>query len=198
MDDSDTAISKSRRTPNKQQRLGFMLLIIVILIVLLILSFFWKSQSASHPAQEMVTGSSARSVFLTLPQHMAASASATSSAKDAPVAVAKSVIITAATHASVPVAVPAPVKPVKIAHACQQAGWYVQLGAFGKVGMAEKLRQQADQAGVKACVGTLSVNHLYRVLVGPQASKSDAGTAAMGIGKKSGQKGAYPQYWSPE
>lgn len=209
MADSDTTSGNSPRTPSKQQRLGFLLLIIIILAVLLLLSFFWKTRSMSSSAQIDAHASSASSVFLTLPQSAAASASAASAGNEsvAPVAAAKSVIITAATHSSLrravaakvpPATVPALVKPVKVAHACQQAGWYVQLGAFGKAGMAENLRQQVDQAGVKACVGTLSVNHLYRVLVGPQTSKNEAGTAAVGIGKKSGQKGAYPQYWSPE
>lgn len=210
MADSDTTSGNFPRTPSKQQRLGFLLLIIIILAVLLLLSFFWETRSMSSSAQIEAHASSASSVFLTLPQSAAASASAASAGNEAvtPVAAAKSVIITAATHSSLrrvvaakmqSATVPALVKPVKeVAHACRQAGWYVQLGAFGKAGMAENLRQQVDQAGVKACVGTLPVNHLYRVLVGPQAGKGEAGTAAVGIGKKSGQKGAYPQYWSPE
>ncbi|WP_215862517.1 SPOR domain-containing protein [Acidithiobacillus concretivorus] len=147
----------------------------------------------------------ASSVFLTLPKTVATTGSTVSTAK--------SLLITSATRsvfssqipapstpspAKVAADVPAAVKPVKISHPCQQAGWYVQLGAFGKVSMAEQLLQEMNKVGVKACVGTLSVNHLFRVLVGPQSSKSEAGSVATGIGKKSGQKGAYPQYWAPE
>ncbi|WP_414041866.1 SPOR domain-containing protein [Acidithiobacillus sp. M4-SHS-6] len=203
MDDSDTLVSQTPVVSKQRHRLGILPFIMLVLIVLLAASFLWESWSTDYPGKHMAPGSGASSVFLTLPKTIVAT---TGSAMDpaVPVAIARSLVITVAKHSSLPhsangtTAVPAPVKPVKIAHSCQQAGWYVQLGAFGKASMAENLRQQVTQLGVKACVGTLSVNHLFRVLVGPQSSKNEAGMAAMGIGKKSGQKGAYPQYWSPE
>lgn len=73
----------------------------------------------------------------------------------------------------------------------------MQLGAFGKVSMAQTLVKKNQERGVTSCIGTLSANRLFRVMVGPQDSKNAAGLAAASIGQKVGQKGAYPQYWAP-
>lgn len=205
MKNTDTVSRPTQVLQSRHNRLGVLLLIVFFLIILLALSFMWKAWSVAVPEKAKMSTTGASSVFLTLPKTVAATGSTVSTAK--------SLLITSATRsvfssqipapstsnpAKVLAAVPAAVEPVKIPQPCQQAGWYVQLGAFGKVSMAEQLLQEADKVGVKACVGTLSVNHLFRVLVGPQSSKSEAGSAATGIGKKSGQKGAYPQYWAPE
>ncbi|MBE7561822.1 SPOR domain-containing protein [Acidithiobacillus sp. HP-6] len=204
MKNTDNVARPTREMQTGHKRLGVLLFIIFLLVILLAVSFIWKSALVSESGKAKMTTSGATSVFLTLPKTLAATGSAVSTAK--------TLLLTSATRspslpvpamsstspAKVAAAVPASVKPVPIPHACQRAGWYVQLGAFGKVTMAEQLLQEVGKAGVKACVGTLSVNHLFRVLVGPQSSKSDAGSAAMGIGKKSGQQGAYPQYWAPE
>lgn len=175
-------------------------MIVLILLVLLIATDIWKPWTTPVVSRGSVVSSGANTVHLTLPQSVAA-VSSTASASDA-----RSLAIIApvsAVPAIAPVAKPLVAKtssvrlPV-ITHSCQQAGWYVQLGAFGKMRMAESLRQKVDKLGVKACVGTLSVNHLFRVLVGPQTDKNAAGLAAMGIGQKAQQKGAYPQYWAPQ
>ncbi len=204
MKNTDNVARPTREMQTGHMRLGVLLFIIFLLVILLAALFIWKSASVPESGKAKMTSSGASSVFLTLPKTLAATGSAVSTAK--------TLLLTSASRSpSLPVpamsspgpanvasGVPAAVKPVPIPHACQQAGWYVQLGAFGNVTMAEQLLQEVDEVGIKACVGTLSVNHLFRVLVGPQSSKSDAGLAATGIGKKSGQKGAYPQYWAPE
>jgi cell division septation protein DedD len=204
MKNTDNVARPTREMQPGRMRLGVLIFIIFLLVILLFVSFIWKSSAVSEPGKVKMITSDSTSVFLTLPKTSAATGSAVSTAK--------TLLLTSATRsptspvsaesspgpANVASAVPAAVKPVPIPHACQQAGWYVQLGAFGKVTMAEQLLQEVDKVGVKACVGTLSVNHLFRVLVGPQSSKSEAGSAATGIGKKSGQKGAYPQYWATQ
>ncbi|MBU2761185.1 SPOR domain-containing protein [Acidithiobacillus sulfurivorans] len=205
MKNTDTVSTPTQVLQSRHNRLGVLLLIVFFLVILLALSFMWKAWSVAVPEKAKMSTSGASSVFLTLPKTVAATGPTVSTAKSLLITSAtRSVFSSQITAPSAPspakvlAAVPAAVKPVKTPHPCQQAGWYVQLGAFGKVSMAEQLLQQVDKAGVKACVGTLSVNHLFRVLVGPQSSKSEAGSAATGIGKKSGQKGAYPQYWAPE
>lgn len=91
----------------------------------------------------------------------------------------------------------APTAPAPaVDNTCSDAGWYVQLGAFGRSSMATDLAKQIKSTGFSTCIGTLPQNHLYRVLVGPVPNRIAADTVTRRIANLTKHQG-YPQYWSP-
>ena len=103
----------------------------------------------------------------------------------------------ALTQKSAPLTHKTPTAPAPaIDNTCGNAGWYVQLGAFGRPSMATDLAKQIKSTGFSTCIGTLPQNHLYRVLVGPVPSRIAADTVTQRIAHLTKHQG-YPQYWSP-
>ena len=80
------------------------------------------------------------------------------------------------------------------ANACKTAGWYVQLGAFGRVSATQPLVAKLQKQGFSACVATLPQNRLHRVLVGPLPSRFAASNVTARIAQLTGHQG-YPQHW---
>jgi cell division septation protein DedD len=204
MKDSDMSDEPLHSLQKSHQRLGGLLIVALLLILLLVASVFWNHGGHQHAGLRSTADVTKQpTVFLRLPQVISATTSPTES-----VAMASSIKITApvassASKPKTPASALAPVKPAPvavtsmIANSCRTAGWYVQLGAFGKVSMAQTLVKKNQERGVTSCIGTLPANRLFRVMVGPQDSKNAAGLAAASIGQKAGQKGAYSQYWAP-
>ena len=80
---------------------------------------------------------------------------------------------------------------------CRDPGWYAQQGAFGRIGQAEALSERLTQAHFSVCIGNLSNDKLYRVLVGPLPDRQAATAVAASIHKdKLAHDMGYPQYWS--
>jgi cell division septation protein DedD len=101
------------------------------------------------------------------------------------------------TQKSAPPTRKAPTAPAPaVDNTCSDAGWYVQLGAFGRSSMATDLAKLLKSKGFSTCIGTLPQNHLYRVLVGPVPSRIAADTVTQRIANLTKHQG-YPQYWSP-
>lgn len=101
------------------------------------------------------------------------------------------------TQKSAPPTRKAPTAPAPaVDNTCSDAGWYVQLGAFGRSSMATDLAKPLKSKGFSTCIGTLPQNHLYRVLVGPVPSRIAADTVTQRIANLTKHQG-YPQYWSP-
>ncbi|WP_437559982.1 SPOR domain-containing protein [Acidithiobacillus sulfuriphilus] len=80
------------------------------------------------------------------------------------------------------------------ANTCKTAGWYVQLGAFGRVSATQPLVAKLQKQGFSACVATLPQNRLHRVLVGPLPSRFAASNVTARIAQLTGHQG-YPQHW---
>ena len=78
--------------------------------------------------------------------------------------------------------------------ACKTAGWYVQLGAFGRASATRPIVAELQKKGFSACVATLPQNRLYRVLVGPLPSRFAASNVTARIAQLTGRQG-YPQHW---
>jgi len=78
-----------------------------------------------------------------------------------------------------------PPKPTASAPAAAAAGdWTVQLGSFGEEGNARRLAQSAGTYGYKAEVSSVRGSNgktLYRVRVGPQATRAAADAAASAL-----------------
>ena len=85
-------------------------------------------------------------------------------------------------------------QPAPPANACKTAGWYVQLGAFGRVSATQPLVAKLQKQGFSACVATLPQNRLHRVLVGPLPSRFAASNVTARIAQLTGHQG-YPQHW---
>ncbi len=85
-------------------------------------------------------------------------------------------------------------QPAPPANACKTAGWYVQLGAFGRVSATQPLVAKLEKQGFSACVATLPQNRLHRVLVGPLPSRFAASNVTARIAQLTGHQG-YPQHW---
>ncbi|MHB8248622.1 MAG: SPOR domain-containing protein [Acidithiobacillus sp.] len=77
---------------------------------------------------------------------------------------------------------------------CKTAGWYVQLGAFGRASATQPIVTELQKKGFSACVATLPQNRLYRVLVGPLPSRFAASNVTARIAQLTGRQG-YPQHW---
>ncbi|MHB1735204.1 MAG: SPOR domain-containing protein [Acidithiobacillus sp.] len=103
----------------------------------------------------------------------------------------------AQTKRSSPTTQKTPAPPVSThGNTCSSVGWYVQLGAFGRVSIAKNLADRIESKGFSTCVGTLPQNALYRVLVGPVPNRLAANTVTQRIANLTKHQG-YPQYWSP-
>ena len=76
-----------------------------------------------------------------------------------------------------------PVKPPKAEAAAVVGDWTVQLGSFGEEANARRLAQRASTFGYKAEVSSYrsSGRTLYRVRVGPQATRAAADAAASAL-----------------
>ncbi|WP_308388932.1 SPOR domain-containing protein [Acidithiobacillus sp. AMEEHan] len=190
--------SKNQRAVTRVLRWLF----IFLLLVVIILALFLYSGAARHPSAD-----GAHSVYLQLPTTgTSASANNTparpTSATKSPVT-ATSSLTSAAPNATstAPAESAAPAKPAPLAlpgSNCEVAGWYVQLGAFGKLSQAQSLAQAVHKAGVPVCIGNLPHNNLYRVLAGqPQKNRLDASLQAQKLkSDKISPADGYPQYWS--
>jgi len=81
---------------------------------------------------------------------------------------------------------------------CTVAGWYAQQGAFGRLSQATDLSNRLRAANYSVCIGNLSANRWYRVLVGPLPDRQAAAAVAARIHKDGLTRDlGYPQYWSP-
>ena len=81
-------------------------------------------------------------------------------------------------------AAPAPPKPSAAAPAAVSGDWTVQLGVFGEEANARRLAQRAGTFGHKAEVSSFRNNDgktMYRVRVGPQATRAAADVAASAL-----------------
>ena len=89
-----------------------------------------------------------------------------------------------ATERPAPVAAPAPQPPAPSKQQAAGAGdWTVQLGSFGEEANARRLAQRASTFGYKAEVSSYRSGGrtLYRVRVGPQATRGAADAAASAL-----------------
>lgn len=82
-----------------------------------------------------------------------------------------------------PVATAAPVAPVTtsapVAQVAQSAGFYLQLGAYGRAASAEEVRARLQAAGIDgATLEVAQAGSIYRLFRGPFASRADAQEAA--------------------
>ncbi len=123
-----------------------------------------------------------------------------------PVALSASTQPTVAAGASI--ATPAPVEKaaaVSKSHpsslpgtTCERAGWYAQLGAFGRLSQAAPLADRLQQNHYHVCIGNLAGSNLYRVLIGPAPGRQEAAELAARVQKDKLTKSlGYPQYWAP-
>ena len=81
-------------------------------------------------------------------------------------------------------AAPAPPKPSAAAATAASGDWTVQLGVFGEEANARRVAQRAGTFGYKAEVSSYrndSGKMMYRVRVGPQATRSAADAAASAL-----------------
>jgi DedD protein len=78
---------------------------------------------------------------------------------------------------------PAPARPAPAAATAAAGDWTVQLGSFGEEANARRLAQRADTFGYKAEVSSYRSDGrtLYRVRVGPQATRAAADAAASAL-----------------
>ncbi|MDD3760189.1 MAG: SPOR domain-containing protein [Acidithiobacillus sp.] len=169
-------------------------LFILLLIVVIILALFLYLGTARQ-----LRAVGIHSVYLQLPATVTPSSSSTpanpTGATASPTSAAPTATVSAITKSA------APAKQATLALPgtnCEVAGWYVQLGAFGKLSQAQSLAQEVHKAGFPVCVGNLANNKLYRVLAGqPQKNRLDANLQVQKLkSAKVSPADSYPQYWS--
>ncbi|MGC8466795.1 MAG: SPOR domain-containing protein [Acidithiobacillus sp.] len=164
------------------------------------------------PASSATTTASAVAESAPAPA-VGASAVLTSAAATAPAASPKSAASSpAAKVAAVADAFPTPAAPstperTPVDHksspglpgtTCSVAGWYAQQGAFARLSQATDLSNRLRSANYSVCIGNLSANKWYRVLVGPLPDRQAAAAVAARIQKDRLTRDlGYPQYWSP-
>ncbi len=210
------------RWQKQQKRLNRVMAIAFILLIVVAAEMYWEHSERHKTGTLRALHSSGANAFLSLPQPTVAHSSApasipTVSTVSPPVEVAAlpprnqpmaapAMVVTAPQSTRVPAqksllppSVPkmpaAPTTPT-LGNSCSVAGWYVQLGAFGRTGMAAALAKQVQDKGFSACIGTLPQNPLYRVLVGPVPNRSAASTVTRRIADLTKHRG-YPQFWTP-
>jgi len=137
------------------------------------------------PVAAAHSGAPNAAVAVSLPRKPVTGEKAAAPTRELPKAVARATHPQATAKAT---AQPAP------ANACKTAGWYVQLGAFGRVSATQPLVAKLQQQGFSACVATLPQNRLHRVLVGPLPSRFAASNVTARIAQLTGHQG-YPQHW---
>ncbi|MEY2334352.1 SPOR domain-containing protein [Acidithiobacillus ferrianus] len=210
------------RWQKQQKRLNRVMAIAFILLIVVAAEMYWEHSERHKTGTLRALHSSGANAFLSLPQPTVAHSSApasmpTVSTVSPPVEVAAlpprnqpmaapAMVVTAPRSTRVPAQkslLPPPIPKMPAASTtptlgtpCSDAGWYVQLGAFGRTGMAAALATQVHGKGFSACIGTLPQNPLYRVLVGPVPNRSAASTVTRRIANLTKHRG-YPQFWAP-
>ncbi|XTI73396.1 SPOR domain-containing protein [Acidithiobacillus sp. AC3] len=169
-------------------------LFILLLTVVIILALFLYLGTTRHPR---AVGT--HSVYLQLPTTVTPTSSSAPASPTSATASPTSAAPTATVSAKKKSAAPAKQASLVLPGTnCEVAGWYVQLGAFGKLSQASSLAQEVHKAGFPVCIGNLANNKLYRVLAGqPQKSRLDASLQAQKLkSAKVAPADGYPQYWS--
>ena len=209
------------RWQKQQKRLNHVMAIAFTLLIVVAAEMYLEHSGRHKTGTLRALHSSGANAFLSLPQPAVAHSSAPTSMptvstistaevaalppRNQPMA-AHAMVATAPQPTRVPAQkslLPSPVSEMPAAPAtltlgnsCSVAGWYVQLGAFGRTGMAATLAKQIQDKGFSACIGALPQNPLYRVLVGPVPDRSAASTVARRIANLTKHRG-YPQFWAP-
>lgn len=122
----------------------------------------------------------------------AASSVVTAAAPSKPVAKPKSAQHKPAVHARVEPARPAATKPKRVGAVgvCRTAGWYVQVGAFGKQQSIDRLASKLHRAGyTQVCVAAQQVRGLHLFYVGPYKNAASAREAKAPLHKLTGAEG---------
>lgn len=95
-------------------------------------------------------------------------------------------------HKAQPSPRPAAAKPQRVGavQVCRAAGWYVQVGAFGKQESIDRLAQRLHRAGyTQVCVAAKEVRGLHLFYVGPYRDAAAARAARAPLHKLTGAEG---------